>query len=63
MKNTSKKSVKNHALFAENLVITKPHRPQRITLSMIATELENDLTDLRSRFVRAITKVFGIKRK
>jgi hypothetical protein len=63
MKNTSKKSVKNHALSAENLVITKPHQPQRITLSMIATELENDLTDLRSRFVRAITKVFGINQK
>jgi len=55
--------VKNLAAFAKGLAKYSIHRPPPTTLSMIATELENDLTKMRYRFVRAITKVCGIIRK
>ena len=42
---------------------TKEVKPKPITLSMIGMELENDLTEVQSRFARAITKVFGIIRR
>lgn len=42
---------------------TKEVKPKPITLYTIGMELENDLTEARSRFARVITKVFGIIRK
>lgn len=36
---------------------------QRITLYMIALELERDWTKLQSHFAKVITKVFGISQK
>jgi len=47
------------AAFVASLVKYKDRQPPPITLSMIAMELENDLMQLRSRFVRVITKVYG----
>jgi len=63
MKNTLTKFGKNLAASAKRSMKSNNHQQQRITLYMIATELENDLIALRSRFVRVITKVFGIRRK
>lgn len=63
MKSIYKLLGKSRAAFARGLEKLNAPRPQPITLSMIATELENDLTELRSRFVKGITKVFGIRRK
>jgi len=54
---------------SENASSAKPSKKssypqqQRITLYMIALELENDLMKLRSRFAKVITKVFGINQK
>jgi hypothetical protein len=38
-------------------------QPPLTTLYMIVSELENDLIKTRSRFVRAIIKVFGTRPK
>jgi len=59
MKNTFKKYVNNPAAFVANFKKSKDHQQQPITLYMIATELENDLMKLRSRFVKGITRVYG----
>jgi hypothetical protein len=63
MKNIFKKLGNKAASFATRMEKHKDRQQQPITLYMIATELENDLTALRSRFVKAITKVFGTIRK
>lgn len=63
MKTTLKKFVNYPVVFAKNLVNRNSHPRQPITLSMIAMELENDWTKMRSRFAKGITKVFGIKAK
>ena len=63
MKNICEKCGGKGVVYVDALENPKEAKPKRTTLSMIAMELENDLTDLRSRFVRVITKVFGIKRK
>ena len=47
--------------FAVSLAKFKDRQPPHITLSMIATELENDLTDLQSRFAKATIKGYGIQ--
>jgi len=60
MKNTFKKFGKNLAAFVASLAKYNDHQQQPITLYMIATELENDLTALRSRFAKGITRVYGI---
>ena len=57
------KSDRENALSAKTSVNPNSHQRQPITLYMIALELENDLMKLRSRFVKVITKVFGINRK
>lgn len=54
---------KENASSAKPTAKSKCHPRQPITLSMIAMELENDLIELRSLFVKAITKVFGTKAK
>ena len=59
MKSTFKKFGKNLAASVASLAKYKDHQRQRITLYMIATELENDLIALQSRFVRGITRVYG----
>jgi hypothetical protein len=59
MKNTLTKFGKNLAAFVASLAKSKDHQQQPITLYMIATELENDLTALRSRFAKGITRVYG----
>jgi hypothetical protein len=51
------------ASFATRMGKRNDHQQQPITLYMIATELENDLMKLQSRFARVITKVFGTIRK
>jgi hypothetical protein len=63
MRSIFNKFGKNLAVFVASLGKSSNHQQQPITLYMIAMELENDLTALRSRFARAITKVFGIIRK
>jgi hypothetical protein len=42
---------------------SKEAKPKPTTLFMIAEGLENDLIDLRSRFAKAITKVYSTLRK
>lgn len=60
MKNTLTKFAKNLAAFVASLAKSNDHQQQPITLSMIGMELENDLTALRSRFAKVITKACGI---
>ena len=59
MKNTLTKFGKNLAAFVASLAKSKDHQPPPITLYMIATELENDLMKLQSRFAKGITRVYG----
>jgi len=59
MKNTLTKFGKNLAAFVASLEKSKDHQQQPITLYMIATELENDLMILRSRFAKGIIRVYG----
>lgn len=63
MKITLKKFVNFPVVFVKNLANRNSRPQQHITLSMIAMELENDLTKMRSRFAKAITKASGIKAK
>ena len=63
MKITLKKFVNFPVAVVRNLANRNNHQRQHITLSMIAMELEKDLTKMRSRFAKGITKVFGIKAK
>jgi hypothetical protein len=63
MKNIFKKFGKTLAASAKRSMKSNNHQQQPITLSMIATELENDLIKMRYRFVKVITKVCGIIRK
>jgi len=54
------KSDKENASSVRPTAKSKCHPRQPITLSMIALELENDLTEIRSHFARIITKVCSI---
>jgi len=57
------KSDKENALSVRLTAKSSYPQQQPITLFMIVSELESDLIKLRSRFVRAIIKVFGINQK
>lgn len=63
MKNICEKCGGKGVVYVDALANPKEAKPKRTTLSMIAMELENDLMKLRSRFVRAITKVFSTLRR
>jgi len=61
MKRTCEKSESSHVVSVESSAWSSDHPRQRITLSMIATELESDLMKLRSRFAKATIRGYGIK--
>lgn len=63
MKNICEKCGGSGVVYVDALESRKEVQPQRTTLSMTVTALENEWTKLQSLFAKAITKVFGILRR
>ena len=63
MKNICEKCGGKGVVYVDALANPKEVKPKHTTLTTIAMELEHALMDLRSSFVRAITKVFSTLRR
>ena len=63
MKNICEKCGGSGVVYVDALESSKEAKPKPTTLSMIVEDLESDLIKLRSRFARAITKVYSTLRK
>lgn len=63
MKNICEKCGGSGVVYVDALESSKEAKPKPTTLSMIAEDLESDLIELRSRFAKAITKVYSTLRK
>lgn len=63
MKNICEKCGGSGVVYVDALESSKEAKPKPTTLFMIAEGLESDLTDLRYRFAKAITKVYSTLRK
>lgn len=63
MKNICERCGGSGVVYVDALESSKEVKPQRTTLSMTVTALENEWIKLQSLFAKGITKVFGILRR